>query len=231
MISPKNAELYELAFFHRSASYVLNDGTHVNNERLEYLGDAIIDAIVADFLFCRFPKEKEGFLSKMRARIVNRDHLDGVATSMGLYEILITQKNTTKKRICGDALEAMIGAMYLDQGYENTRAYLIDYVFFNFIDLESLLQTENDFKSRFLEWGQKYRLQITFKMAPESINAKEFAVQAMVNGIPMSRGTGLSKKNAEQDASRNALSYIQSSDFSIKDFLNFLTRKVNTSSV
>jgi ribonuclease-3 len=225
MITPKNVELYELAFFHRSASHVMPDGTHVNNERLEYLGDAIIDAITADFLFCRFPNEKEGFLTTMRSRIVNRDHLDGIASLMGLAEALVIQGHTAKKRICGDALEAMIGAMYLDHGYDKTRYYIINYVFSKFVDLENLLNTETDFKSRFMEWGQKYRLRITFRMLTESINAKEFTVQAVVNNIPLSSGTGLSKKSAEQKASRNALSYIQSSDFSIKDFLNFLARQ------
>jgi ribonuclease-3 len=222
-IVPKNLELFELAILHRSASVVLPDGTSVNNERLEYLGDAIIDAIVADYLFRKFPKEKEGFLTKLRSRIVNRKHLNEIAVSMGFEQAIVIAQSTQKKRICGNVLEAMMGAMYLDLGYDYTKDYLIEQVLTKYIDVAKLSNIETDFKSRFMEWGQKYHLQISFKMLNE-ITAKDFEVQAFVNNIPMSHGKGLSKKSAEQEASQNALTHINSSEFSIKDFLNFLSK-------
>jgi ribonuclease-3 len=224
-ISPKNVELFELAFLHRSASFILMDGTSVNNERLEYLGDAIIDAIVADYLFRKFPKEKEGFLTKMRSKIVNRTHLNEIAAEMGLEQAVVMAQANQKKRICGDALEAMIGALYLDYGYDYTKTYLIDNVFVKYINLAELSNTETDFKSRFMEWGQKYRLQVSFRLIDGKTTMRGFVVQAFVNGVPMSHGAGQSKKSAEQEASQNALDHIASSEFSIKDFLNFLSRK------
>jgi ribonuclease-3 len=157
-ISPDNQKLYELAFLHRSASITLSDGSIVNNERLEFLGDAIIDAVVADYLFRKFPNEREGFLTRMRSRIVNRAHLDSIASQMGLVEAVksyATNTETVKKRICGEAFEALIGAMYLDKGYEKTHKYITGHVLKNFINMEQLILTETDFKSRLIEWGQK----------------------------------------------------------------------------
>ena len=169
-INPHNLQLYELAFLHRSASLVLPDGSVVNNERLEFLGDAIIDAVIADFLFRKFPNEREGFLTRMRSKIVNRTHLDAIANQMGLVEVVVayaTNTETMKKRICGDAFEALMGAMYLDKGYEKTQKYITGYVLKNYVNLEQLAQTETDFKSRLIEWGQKYKLQVGFEAIEE----------------------------------------------------------------
>ncbi|GHT25144.1 ribonuclease 3 [Bacteroidia bacterium] len=224
-ISPKNLELFELAFLHRSASVVLSDGATVNNERLEYLGDAIIDAIIADYLFRKFPKEKEGFLTKLRSKIVNREHLNELAVAMGLEQAIVTAQSTQKQNICGNVLEAMVGALYLDVGYDFAKDYMIEQVLNQYIDIAALSHIETDFKSRFLEWGQKYRLQISFKMIVNKRNVPEFVAQAFVNHIPMSHGKGRTKKSAEQEASQNALAHIHSPEFSIKDFLNFLSHK------
>jgi ribonuclease-3 len=156
---------------------------------------------------------------------VNREHLNEIAVSMGLEQAIVIAQNTQKKRICGNVLEAMIGALYLDAGYDFTKDYMIERVFTPYIDIAKLSHVETDFKSRFMEWGQKYRLQISFKMLNAGINESEFVVKAFVNNIPMSHGKGASKKNAEQEASQNALAHIHSPEFSIKDFLNFLSRK------
>ena len=217
--------MFELAFLHRSASVILSDGTLVNNERLEYLGDAIIAAIVADYIFHKFPKEKEGFLTKLRSKIVNREHLNGIAVAMGLEQAIVIAQSTQKKRICGNVMEAMIGALYLDAGYDFTKKYMVERVLTQHIDIAKLAQSETDFKSRFMEWGQKYHLQISFKTLTDDMNAAEFVVHAFVNNIPMSHGKGKSKKNAEQEASQNALAHIHSPEFSIKDFLNFVSHK------
>jgi len=231
-ISPSNMQLYELAFLHRSASYTLSDGSVVNNERLEFLGDAIIDAVIADYLFRKFPNEKEGFLTRMRSKIVNREHLDDIAKRMELAQVVIAQskkKETLKKRICGDVFEALIGAMYLDKGYDKTCKYIISYVLSNYIDIEKLMLSETDFKSRLIEWGQKHKflIEFNFEMAPEKPkNSPHFTVQITISGVPIAKGTGKSKKEAEQKASQKTLNFISSSsdDFSSEALMHYLER-------
>ena len=231
-ISPDNLQLYELAFLHRSASLVLPDGSVVNNERLEFLGDAIIDAVIADYLFRQFPNEREGFLTRMRSKIVNRTHLDSIANKMGLAQVVVayaTNTETMKKRICGDAFEALIGAMFLDKGYERTHKYLTGHVLENYINLELLAQTETDFKSRLIEWGQKYKLQVEFKAVEEYRDASEcsphFSVQVTISNVPIAKGSGRSKKEAEQMASQKTLTFISTStDFSTDLLVQYLER-------
>jgi len=231
-INPRHLRLYELAFLHKSASLTLPDGSVVNNERLEYLGDAVIDTVVADFLFRTFPNEREGFLTRMRSKIVNRTHLDSIANRMGLAELVVsfaTSREVKKKRISGEALEAMMGAMYLDRGYDKTRKYFTDHILKNFIDLQKLQQTETDFKSRFLEWGQKNKLQVEFITISEKIekskNTPQFIVQATISGVPVSKGSGKSKKEAEQMAAQRGLTFITSSaESSVDALIQYLER-------
>ena len=231
-INPHNLQLYELAFLHRSASLVLPDGSVVNNERLEFLGDAIIDAVIADFLFRKFPNEREGFLTRMRSKIVNRTHLDAIANQMGLVEVVVayaTNTETMKKRICGDAFEALMGAMYLDKGYEKTHKYITGHVLENYINLEQLAQTETDFKSRLIEWGQKYKLQVEFETIEEYREESEcsprFSVQVTISNVPIAKGTGRSKKEAEQMASQKTLTFISTStEFSTDVLVQYLER-------
>ena len=231
-ISPNNQRLYELAFLHRSASLILSDGSIVNNERLEFLGDAIIDAVIADFLFRKFPNEREGFLTRMRSKIVNRTHLDSIANRMGLVEVIVayaTNTETVKKRICGEALEALMGAMYLDKGFEKTAKYITSHVLKNYIDLDKLVQTETDFKSRLLEWGQKNRFSVgfeTIEATRKSKNQPYFSVQVTISDVPIAKGTGKSKKEAEQMAAQKTLNFISNStdDFSIDALVHYLER-------
>ena len=232
-INPGNVQLYELAFLHRSASITLPDGSVVNNERLEFLGDAIIDAVVADFLFRKFPNEREGFLTRMRSRIVNRAHLDSIANQMGLVEAVksyATNTETVKKRICGEALEALMGAMYLDRGFDKTHKYITGHVLKNYIDMEKLILTESDFKSRLFEWGQKHRLQIGFETIDvsreKSKNTQHFSVQVTISNVPIAKGAGKSKKEAEQMAAQKTLAFISSSsdDFSTDALVHYLER-------
>ena len=231
-IDPNNVQLYELAFLHRSASVILPDGTVVNNERLEYLGDAIIDAVVADFLFRKFPHEREGFLTRMRSKIVNRAHLDAIANKMGLVEAVksyATNTETLKKRICGEVLEALIGAMYLDKGFEKTNHFITDQVLKKHIDTEQLAHTETDFKSRLFEWGQRHKLQIEFETIeahrePHN-NSSKFSVQVTISKVPIAKGTGRSKKEAEQMASQKAMTlFATSTDFSTDALIQYLER-------
>jgi len=232
MISPCNMKLYELAFMHRSASIVLSDRSIVNNERLEFLGDAIIDAIIADYLFRIFPSNREGFLTQMRSKIVNRAHLDSIANRMGLIQAVVsyaTNQETLKKRICGEVFEALIGAMYLDKGYKKTYKYITSHVIKNYIDLEQLTKTENDFKSRLIEWGQKHKLLIEFETIEENRSKPDlgthFAVQVYISHVPIAKGDGKSKKEAEQMASQKTLSFIEApTDFSPEALMKYLKR-------
>ena len=232
-IDARHLKMYELAFLHRSASLTLPDGNVVNNERLEYLGDAIIDAVIADFLFRKFPNEREGFLTRMRAKIVNRAHLDSIAGQMGLVKAVkayATSQETMKKRICGEVLEALMGAMYLDRGYDKTRKYITHHILENYIDLEQLCQTETDFKSRLIEWGQKHRLSVEFAVVEDrkgKPNAPpHFSVQVTISNVPIAKGSGKSKKEAEQMAAQKTLSFISNStdDFSTDALVHYLER-------
>ena len=232
-INPRKLQLYELAFLPRAAAITLSDGSVVNNERLEYLGDAILDAVIADYLFRKFPKEREGFLTRMRSKIVNREHLDFIANRMNLVQLVnihSNKKEALKKRICGELFEAFIGAMYLDRGYDKTCSYIINHVLNNYIDIEKLTLTETDFKSRLIEWGQKHKFQVEFEtieMTTEKPkNSTQFSVQVTISGVPIAKGSGKSKKEAEQKASQKTLNFISSSsdDFSAEALMHYLER-------
>ena len=233
-IVPRKLELYELAFLHRSASVALPDGGMVNNERLEYLGDAIISAVIADYLFRMFPNEKEGFLTRIRSKIVNRAHLDSIANQMDLVQALTActpTKENLKKRISGEALEALMGALYVDRGYDVTHRYITEHIMKNYVDMDQLLFTETDFKSRLMEWGQKYRMQVGFdtneKPRENPKSPKQFVSKITISNVPIAKGTGKSKKDAEQMAAQKTLTFISGSsteDFSIEALIHYLER-------
>ena len=154
---PNNIELYKLALIHKSASVELEDGSHVNNERLEFLGDAVIESVTSDYLFIEFPDRDEGFLTQVRSKMVSRQSLNRIASALGLDKHVISNAagNTTQKHIYGDAFEAMMGAIYLDQGYDFVNRLLINKIFARHLSLDDVLQLETDFKSRLIEWCQK----------------------------------------------------------------------------
>jgi len=232
-IKPNHLKLYELAFLHKSASVTLSNGSVVNNERLEFLGDAIIDAVIADFVFRTFPNEKEGFLTQMRSKIVNREHLDSIANRMGLAQVVKSYSTgmiNIKKRICGDALEALMGAMYLDRGFEKTCEYITEYVLKLYTDIEQMALTETDFKSRLMEWGQRHKLSVGFETSEEPRkppgNVPKFSSQVTISDVPIAKGNGRSKKDAEKMAAQKTLTFISSSsdDFSIDALMHYLER-------
>lgn len=206
---PGNLRLYEIAFIHRSASYHLPDGQKVNNERLEYLGDAILDAILSDYLFQHFPDGTEGFLTKIRSRIVNRDVLNNLAVSMGLHKILVSNVSTVHptKNLYGDALEALIGAVFLDKGFRKTKKLFLKKVFNKYLDLQQIVRTDNDFKSLVFEWVQKNKANLIFKYNEEyDFNSRKsvFSTTLFINKEEYGKGQGDSKKEAEQEASHKA---------------------------
>lgn len=212
-IIPRNLELYKLALVHKSASVVLPRGKRVNNERLEYLGDAVLDAIVADYLFSQFPNQKEGFLTKMRSKIVSRTSLNQLALDMGLDKLIVTQPNNPniQKNIYGNALEAIIGAMFLDRGFQFTSNCIVSSILEKYIDLDNLQMTEFDYKSRLFEWAQKNKCALQFQnqedQATEIYNP-HFICTIFFNDQSIGEGHGSSKKEAEQNAAMEALTKV-----------------------
>jgi ribonuclease-3 len=205
-VTPRNIELYKLALMHRSASVELADGTHLNNERLEYLGDAVLEAIVSDFLFIEFPRATEGELTRLRSKIVSRSTLNALAEAIGLDGHIIrhTGGSSVQKNAGGDALEAMIGAMYLDRGYNRTNRVVINHLFRKHLDLDDLIAAETDYKSRLIEWCQKNRQSVKFATAPDqryTARTPLFRSGVIIDGIEVGHGVGETKKEAEQHAS------------------------------
>jgi ribonuclease III len=209
---PGNLELYELSVTHKSACINLSDGTLINNERLEYLGDAILDAIIADYLYLRFPERGEGFLTQLRSKIVKRKELNRLSYNLGLSPLIVTnyRQNQEKINILGNALEALIGAIYLDKGYYPAKKFVITRILDKYLDLERLARKESDFKSRIIEWAQKNKKEITF-MNQENTNGNHetyFISRVVLNDEELGSGTGHSKKDAEQQAAEEALQKI-----------------------
>jgi ribonuclease-3 len=210
--SPGNLDLYELSLTHKSASINLPDGTTLHNERLEFLGDAILDAIIADYLYLKFPERGEGFLTQLRSKIVKRKELNRLAYHLGLSPLIVTnaRQHQEKVNILGNALEALIGAIYLDKGYYLTKKFVITGILDKYLDLERLARKESDFKSRIIEWAQKNRKEISFVNQENTDENHEtyFVSRLVMNNVELGSGTGHSKKDAEQQASEEALEKI-----------------------
>lgn len=203
--SPGNLKLYEVAFIHRSATFTLPDGKKVNNERLEYLGDAVLDAILSDYLFEKFPDASEGFMTKIRSRIVNRDILNQLAVSMGINVLLISNVSSlhSTKNLYGDALEALIGSVFLDKGFKKTKKLFIKNVLNKYLDLDKIVKTDSDYKSLVFEWVQKNKSNIIFTYNEEyDFNLKKsiFSTTLIIDKKELGTGHGSSKKEAEQEA-------------------------------
>ncbi len=204
--TPDNIDLYKLALIHRSASVILPDGTPANNERLEFLGDAVLETVVSDYLFIEYPDQPEGFLTRMRSRMVSRASLDEIARSIGLDRYIIANfsGSNSHKYLFGNAMEALIGALYLDKGYDFTNRLLINRIFRDNMDMANMTSTETDFKSRLIEWCQKSKREIRFRTGPDPASTHKspmFISTVIIDGIELSNGCGTSKKEAEQKAS------------------------------
>ena len=207
--SPGNLELYEVAFIHRSATFILPNGKKVNNERIEYLGDAVLDAILSDYLFEKFPEANEGFLTKIRSRIVNRDVLNQLAVSMGINKILISKVNSSHltKNLYGDAFEALIGTVFLDKGFKKTKKLFIKNVLNKYLDLDLIIKTDSDYKSLVFEWVQKHKSNLIFTYKEEydfDMKKSVFSTTLFIDKQEFGEGHGSSKKEAEQEAASRA---------------------------
>jgi len=204
--TPDNIDLYKLALVHRSAS-VRVEGENINNERLEFLGDAVLETIISDYLFIEFPHESEGFLTKTRAKIVSRQSLNALAVKLGLDKMVIYNAtgNFAQKHLFGDCFEALMGALYLDKGYNKVNRIVINDLLSRHIDLEDLSQVENDHKSRLIEWCQKSKRTIRFNTEVDGEHpSPAFISRVLIDDMRIGVGNGSTKKEAEQNAAQNA---------------------------
>lgn len=202
--TPGNIFLYSLAFRHKSAAIERKDGVRISNERLEFLGDAILDAVVADFLFKRFPFKDEGFLTEMRARIVSRQNLNKLALKLGLEKLVVAGEEhiSPNSSVYGDAFEALLGAIYIDKGYDFTHSLIIENIIGLHMDLDLLEQTDSNYKSRLIQLAQKEKFEVEFKVVGEtgSGNLHHYIVSVFIDGKPVASGQDHSIKMAEQNA-------------------------------
>ncbi len=205
---PGNIHLYHLAFLHKSATQETNTGIRINNERLEFLGDAILDAVAADFLFKTFPTRDEGFLTEMRSKIVSRVMLNKLSQKMGVDQLIQLDglSSATFRSFKGDAFEALIGAMYLDKGYDFTRKTILDRVISRYFDMDDLVNQEVNFKSKIIEWAQHEKKQTQFMVVDETGSGykKQYIVELFIDGEAIARGQDYSIKGAEQNAAEKS---------------------------
>ncbi len=205
---PGNIYLYKVALSHKSAPQVWLKGQQVNNERLEYLGDAVLSSVVADYLYKKFPYQHEGFLTEMRSRIVSRNRFNKLSLKMGLNK-LIFQGNgsfSSSKSIYGDTFEALIGAIYLDKGYNYTKKVIIKRIIDVHLDVDEIEKTDTNYKSRILEYTQREKRQLEFKVLREvgEGHRKQYLVELYIDGQPVAQGQDFSIKAAEQVAAEKA---------------------------
>jgi ribonuclease-3 len=214
-LKPGNIALYRLATLHRSIAKSNNLGLTESNERLEYLGDAVLGSVVAEYLFKKYPLKDEGFLTEIRSRIVNRDALNEAARKMGIDNIVQFSNNRSSHRsyksIYGDTLEALVGAVYLDRGYRITRRFIIRKILRQQYDLDQLIQVDTNYKSKIIEWAHQHNKDIRFeiKEVRGSHHNREFRAELHIEGEAIAQGNGFSKKKAEQNAAQKCCSQLQ----------------------
>ncbi len=201
---PVNINLYKLALLHKSKN------KNESNERLEYLGDAVINLIVAEYLFKKYPFKNEGFLTKIRSKIVSRESLNSLGRKVGLKELInfknVNEYSKNYKSIYGDALEAIIGAVYLDVGFEYCQEYIVKNIIIPYYNFDELVNKTHNFKSKILEWSQREKKLVKFSTKKIILknNSSQFESILIIENKEISKGFGSNKKNAEKDASRLA---------------------------
>ncbi|MBR3783456.1 MAG: ribonuclease III [Bacteroidales bacterium] len=201
--TPRRVELYRTAFIHRSVS-AESEGHRINNERLEYLGDAVLGAVVAEYLYKKYPLKGEGFLTEMRSKIVSRKSLGQLARKIGMQELIQHQRGGEGafKSIGGDAFEALIGAIYIERGYRFTRKIIIDKMLRTYIDVDEVAQTDWNYKGKLIDWGQKNHQKVTFEIVRSTVRGrsgrKEYECCVSIAGKPQQSAVEYTVKAAEQ---------------------------------
>ena len=211
---PRNIEIYQQALLHKSSSIKAGKGRLLNNERLEFLGDAILDAIVADIVYKKFEGKREGFLTNTRSKIVQRETLNRVAVEIGLDKLIkyTTRQSSHNRYMCGNAFEALIGAIYLDRGYRACKKFMEERIINQYLNLEKISRKEVNFKSKLIEWSQKNKFCVEFNLIEQSLDSDQnpiFETQITVENIPAGTGKGYSKKESQQEAAHATLTKIK----------------------
>lgn len=210
--TPVNLALYRQAVCHSSVAKKNAGGIKDSYERLEYLGDAILGMVVAEFLFQKFPYKEEGFLTELRARIVSREALNQLCQKIGLAPLVRYGRHNGPKHksVYGDVMEALVGALYLDHGFDCAKKFIVQRLVQPHYDFDELLSTTYNHKSKIIEWSQKEGKDVDFELLEErGETSKQFIVQVVVDGEPITKGFGFNKKKAEQDAARKSLEKLE----------------------
>lgn len=209
---PGNIFLYKLALTHKSVAEEIKEGVKDSNERLEYLGDAILGAIIAEFLFKKFPFKDEGFLTETRSKIVSRAQLNQLSMKLGLNKLLNAQANGSGKAhsVNGDALEAFIGAIYLDKGYATCRKIIMENIINVHLDLDNILENNINYKSKLIEWAQKNHYRVDFVLVEElgHGNDKQYVSKVFIENQPYEEACDFSIKGAEKLAAEKTFKAI-----------------------
>ena len=211
---PRNIRFYEQALLHKSTSIRSEKGRPLNNERLEFLGDAILDAIVGDIVYKHFEGRREGFLTNTRSKIVQRETLNKLAVEIGLDKLVkySTRSSSHNSYMYGNAFEAFIGAIYLDQGYERCKQFMEKKILKNYIDLDKMSRKEVNFKSKLIEWSQKNKMEVSFELIEQFLDHDSnpvFQTEVRIEGLPAGTGTGYSKKESQQNAAQMAIKKVK----------------------
>ena len=215
---PRDIKVYQQALLHKSISMRSEKGRPINNERLEFLGDAILDAIVGDIVYRHFEGRREGFLTNTRSKIVQRETLNKLAVEIGLDKLVkySTRSSSHNSYMYGNAFEAFIGAIYLDQGYDRCKQFMEEKIFKNYIDLDKMSRKEVNFKSKLIEWSQKNKMEVSFELIEQFLDEEYnpmFHTEIRIEGISAGTGTGYSKKESQQNAAQMALKKIKDAAF------------------
>lgn len=212
---PRDIRYYQQALLHKSTSLRSEKGRPINNERLEFLGDAILDAIVGDIVFRHFDGRREGFLTNTRSKIVQRETLNKLAVEIGLDKLVkySSRSSSHNSYMYGNAFEAFIGAIYLDQGYNRCKQFMEEKILKKYIDLDKMSRKEVNFKSKLIEWSQKNKMKVSFELIEQFLDEDYnpmFHTEIRIEGLSAGKGTGYSKKESQQNAAQMALKKIKS---------------------
>lgn len=207
---PRNIEYYKLALMHKSVARRNAKGRPLNNERLEFLGDAILDAVVGDIVYRHFEGKREGFLTNTRSKLVQRDTLNRLAQEMGINELILSSAHSSSHNsyMGGNAFEALVGAIYLDRGYNSCMRFMQKRILSQIINIDKVAYKEVNFKSKLIEWSQKNRVNLEFALVSqtkEDNSSPVFVYRAVIEGLDAGTGKGYSKKESQQLASKEAL--------------------------
>ena len=213
-VLPHNLSFYKTALLHKSVARRNDKGKPVNNERLEFLGDAILDAIVGDIVYEHFPGKREGFLTNTRSKIVQRETLNKLANDLGITRLILSSGHSQSHNsyLGGNAFEALVGALYLDHGYTACMKFMKKQILGELINIDKVAYKEVNFKSKLIEWTQKHKICLEFKplsFGKDKEGSPTFSFQVVLEGIACGEGSGYSKKESQQEAAKVTLQYIR----------------------